>query len=86
LRYRLKAGDKVYIFNKGYHRNVTVEGFYCYGMKATNCLVPFYARSFYSCAYDHGNRFIVVNVKWHYYAAAVIEFIRQRYAKILGHK
>ena len=82
MKFFLKQGDNIFIFNKGYCWKTKVEGFYCYGMKIKNGVIPFYARSFYSCGYNNQDRFIVVKKKWHYYPARFIDDIRQLWYKL----
>jgi len=76
-KFHLKQGDEVHIFNDGHCWTTKVEGFYSYGMKVEDGLIPFYARSFYSCGYANQDRFFTVKKKWHYYPAKLLDDIRQ---------
>ena len=85
-KFSLKQNDRVYvIYPDKSIQYVYVEEFYCYGMKIFNQgVIPFYARSFYSCGYQDSDRYFVVKKKWHYHVAVVLDDIRQIYYSIFG--
>ena len=77
-KFRLKTCDIVFVaVNKEVSDNVTVKGFYCYGMETDNLgIIPFNLYNFYAAGYTNTQQYITVKKRWHILPARICEWLR----------
>jgi hypothetical protein len=82
MKFKAKKHDKLHLFTPNAHGYFEVEGFYCYGIKFFGtCVFPFFARLFYSCAYENKVPYYIVKKRYHYPFAIIFQFcIMKSYA------
>ena len=84
MKFKAKTNDILYLFTKNASGKFIVEGFFAYGIKFKGTRIyPFFARSFYSCAYENNTAYFIVKKRWHYPFAIIIQFFLIKFFNIL---